>query len=90
MAAIAGISPRSLHDILLRNGWTVIDETENVWLFVDGNAPKSEPVPVPKHGDVVDPEVMDSVCHHSPGLTQAVMGIGRAPSKPASVPPPKP
>jgi hypothetical protein len=89
VAAIAGVPPKSLHDILVANGWTVIDETENAWLFADGKDPKSEPVPVPKHGDVVDPEVMDNVCHRSPGLTQAVMGAGRT-AKPASAPPPKP
>jgi hypothetical protein len=88
MAAIAGIPPQELHDALKAQGWHAIDETENMWLMVDGKDPKSEPVPIPKHGDTVDPEVMDSVCHRAPGLMGAVSR--HVAKKVPSVPPPKP
>ncbi len=77
MAAVAGIPPRDLHDLLLSHGWTVIDETENMWLVVDENDPTCEPLPIPKHCDSVDSNVMDWVTTRSPGLTRAVMGAVR-------------
>jgi hypothetical protein len=87
MAAIAGLPPKSLRDSLEAHGWEVIDETENIWLMADPKDPKAEPVPIPKHGDVVDPEVMDSVCHRVPWLMRAVSKhVAKAPS----TPPPKP
>jgi hypothetical protein len=87
MAAIAGIPPRQLYDALEASGWQKIDETDNVWLIVDPKDPKGLPVPIPKHGDVVDPEVMDSVCHRAPGVMGAVT---RHVGKKQSAPPPKP
>lgn len=66
-----------LYDTLIANGWTVIDETENMWLLVDENDPRCEPMPIPKHCEEVDSEIMDRVTHHAPGLTRAVMGAVR-------------
>ena len=90
MAAIAGIPPKSLHDALVASGWHMIDETDNVWLMVDGTDPKAEPVPIPKHGDVVDPDVMDSVCHRAPGVMGAVSKHVAKTAKAPSTPPTKP
>ena len=45
MAAVAGIPPKDLCDVLLANGWKIIDETENVWLLVDSNDRKAPPLP---------------------------------------------
>ena len=77
MAAIAGLPPKTLRDLLLEQGWIVIDETENMWLLAPTDDPHGEPVPIPKHCDTVDPEIMDWVAHRSPGLTKAVMGAVR-------------
>ena len=90
MAAVAGIPPKDLCDVLLANGWKIIDETENVWLLVDSNDRKAPPLPLSKHGDEVDPEGMDWVAHRSPGLGRAVMGAVRkhvAKPPPPSTPP---
>jgi len=76
-AAIAGVPPSTLKDVLVGRGWVVIDETENVWLLADGKDPRSEPVAIPKHGDVVDPEVMDSVSHRTGDLSRAVLDAVR-------------
>ena len=63
MASIAGIPPEALKDVLIENGWEIIDETENMWLLAKG--PKGEPLPIPKHCDEVDPEIMDAVAHQT-------------------------
>lgn len=73
MPGVAGLPPRELRDVLAANGWAVIDETDHNWLLADSTVPNAEPVLVPKHGDVVDPEVMDSVCHRTGRLTKAIM-----------------
>lgn len=73
MAAISGLPPKTVYDLLVSHGWRAIDETENVWLMIDPKDPKCEPLPLPKHGDLVDPEVMDWLAHSS-GLGRAVFG----------------
>ncbi len=45
------------------HGWTVIDETEHNWLLAEGQT--SEPMLIPKHGDVVGPEIMESLAHRT-------------------------
>jgi hypothetical protein len=85
MAAIAGLPPETVRDILVAQGWIVIDETENAWLLADGNDPQSAPLPLSKHGDVVDPEVMDWLMHQVPGVRPAIVravGAHVAPAKP--------
>lgn len=76
MASVAPVPPSTLKAILEAHGWTLIDETENIWLYVDPNDPKAEPLPLPKHGDEVELEIMDWVAHH-PGLQPAIMDAVR-------------
>lgn len=77
MAAIAGLPPETLKRVLEENNWEIIDETQNIWLLAEKSNPRSVPISIPKHGDVVDPEVMDYVAHHSRGLTDAVLDAVR-------------
>jgi hypothetical protein len=78
------------HEIRAQSTPEVVDETEHVWLLVDGKDPKAEPLPIPKHGDEVEPEVLDSLAHRSPGLSQAIMGAVRKHVAPKTPLPPKP
>ncbi len=86
-AGIASIPPSTLKGILERYGWQLLDETSNVWLYEDPADPKAEPLPIPKHGDEVDTEIMDWVAHHH-GLQPAIMDAVRRHVAPSTPPPP--
>ncbi len=90
MAAVAAPSPRELYDTLRAHGFDLIDETDHNWLLIDRSDPKAAPLPISKHGDAVDSEMIDWVFRQSKQLKRAILHAPhRQPAKsPSSNPPP--
>jgi hypothetical protein len=59
--AVAPIPPRALKDILCLHGYTLIAEDEYNWSLTDKTQEKSEPIIIPKIGDLVALDVMMQV-----------------------------
>lgn len=73
MPILRPLPPKALKDALVSAGFDVIDETEHNWLLADANDPKAEPILVPKHGDEVTSEVMESLLGRPQRVGQAIL-----------------